>query len=74
MPTTWTHCNVDIKILTKLSVDKADVDVISTHLNLSFASSIMLAKGRILRLLKIGGVWALTLALEMKRTDFGFVF
>jgi len=23
MPTTWTHCNVDIKILTKLSVDKA---------------------------------------------------
>ena len=31
MPTTWTHCNVDIKILTKRSLDKADVDVISTH-------------------------------------------
>ena len=31
MPTTWTHCNVDIKILTKRSLDKADVEVISTH-------------------------------------------
>ena len=27
----WTHCNVDIKILTKLSVDKAEMDIISTH-------------------------------------------
>ena len=31
MPTTWTHCNMDIKILTKRSLDKADVDLISTH-------------------------------------------
>ena len=31
MHTTWTHCNEDIKILTKWSLDKADVDVISTH-------------------------------------------
>ena len=33
MATAWTHCNVDIKILTKQSLDKADVDVISTHHN-----------------------------------------
>ena len=29
--TTWTHCKVDIKILTKRSLDKADVDAKSTH-------------------------------------------
>ena len=31
MHTTWTHHNVDIKILTKRSLDKADVDAKSTH-------------------------------------------
>ena len=31
MHTNWTHGNVDIKILTKRSLDKADVGVISTH-------------------------------------------
>ena len=32
MHTTWTHCNVDIKILTKRSLDKADVDAINLRI------------------------------------------
>ena len=36
MHTTWTHGNVDIKILIKRSLDKADVDVISTHRLISY--------------------------------------